>query len=113
MTTTSPRTIHDGGRYFEGPRWHAGRLWFVDCMARTLNNLAALYLYQGRHDDAEPLLKRAVTVFEKSLGPTSPELVESLDNLAALYKDKGRTAEAAPIAKRAAAIRARATGQKI
>ncbi|MBR0934393.1 SMP-30/gluconolactonase/LRE family protein [Bradyrhizobium jicamae] len=30
------KTIHDGGRYFEGPRWHDGRLWFVDCMARTL-----------------------------------------------------------------------------
>jgi sugar lactone lactonase YvrE len=32
--------LHDGGRYFEGPRWHAGRLWFVDCMARTLLSLA-------------------------------------------------------------------------
>ena len=82
-------------------------------VAQALNNLAALYLYQGRHDDAEPLLKRSVAVFEKALGPTSPELVESLDNLAALYKDKGRTADAAPLAKRAAAIRARATGQKI
>jgi len=30
------RCILDGGRYFEGPRWHAGRLWFVDCMDRTL-----------------------------------------------------------------------------
>ncbi len=26
----------DGGRYYEGPRWHAGRLWFVDCMERTV-----------------------------------------------------------------------------
>src|SRR5882757_7546944 len=30
----------DSGRYFEGPRWHAGRLWFVDCMERTLLSLA-------------------------------------------------------------------------
>ena len=30
------RSVLDGGRYFEGPRWHQGRLWFVDCMARTL-----------------------------------------------------------------------------
>ncbi|QPF81956.1 SMP-30/gluconolactonase/LRE family protein [Bradyrhizobium genosp. L] len=30
------KTVLDGGRYFEGPRWHDGRLWFVDCMARTL-----------------------------------------------------------------------------
>ncbi|MBR1153370.1 SMP-30/gluconolactonase/LRE family protein [Bradyrhizobium sp. JYMT SZCCT0428] len=39
MTSTKPHTIHDGGRYFEGPRWHAGRLWFVDCMERTLLSL--------------------------------------------------------------------------
>ena len=38
-TPAMPTTIHDGGRYFEGPRWHADRLWFVDCMARTLLSL--------------------------------------------------------------------------
>ena len=32
--------VHDGGRYFEGPRWHLGRLWFVDCMERTLLSLS-------------------------------------------------------------------------
>src|SRR6266581_1392975 len=40
MTSAKLRNVHDGGRYFEGPRWHAGRLWFVDCMARTLLSLA-------------------------------------------------------------------------
>jgi sugar lactone lactonase YvrE len=37
MTTLTG--VFDGGRYFEGPRWHSGRLWFVDCMARTLLSL--------------------------------------------------------------------------
>jgi sugar lactone lactonase YvrE len=37
---TRLHTLHDGGRYFEGPRWHAGRLWFVDCMDRTLLSLS-------------------------------------------------------------------------
>ena len=41
MTGIEPRTVLDGGRYFEGPRWHAGRLWFVDCMERTLLSLDA------------------------------------------------------------------------
>ncbi|MEH2492244.1 SMP-30/gluconolactonase/LRE family protein [Bradyrhizobium sp. AZCC 2230] len=36
MKQAELRTVLDGGRYYEGPRWHAGRLWFVDCMARTL-----------------------------------------------------------------------------
>jgi sugar lactone lactonase YvrE len=31
--------VLDGGRYYEGPRWHSGRLWFVDCMDRTLLSL--------------------------------------------------------------------------
>jgi sugar lactone lactonase YvrE len=31
--------VLDEGRYFEGPRWHLGRLWFVDCMERTLLSL--------------------------------------------------------------------------
>ncbi len=35
------KPILDGGRYFEGPRWHSGRLWFVDCMDRTLLSLDA------------------------------------------------------------------------
>jgi sugar lactone lactonase YvrE len=35
------KRILDCGRYFEGPRWHAGRLWFVDCMERTLLSLAS------------------------------------------------------------------------
>jgi sugar lactone lactonase YvrE len=41
QTGNGLRVALDGGRYFEGPRWHAGRLWFVDCMARTLLSLGA------------------------------------------------------------------------
>jgi sugar lactone lactonase YvrE len=40
MTGHGLRSVLDGGRYFEGPRWQAGRLWFVDCMERTLLGLA-------------------------------------------------------------------------
>jgi sugar lactone lactonase YvrE len=40
-TGTKLTGVLDGGRYFEGPRWHAGRLWFVDCMERTLLSLGA------------------------------------------------------------------------
>lgn len=36
MTRTGLRTVLERGRYFEGRRWHDGRLWFVDCLARTL-----------------------------------------------------------------------------
>jgi sugar lactone lactonase YvrE len=33
------KTLLDGGRYYEGPRWHDGKLWFVDCIARKLLSL--------------------------------------------------------------------------
>jgi sugar lactone lactonase YvrE len=39
MTRFKLSRVLDGGRYFEGPRWHSGRLWFVDCMDRTLLSL--------------------------------------------------------------------------
>ena len=52
MTSAKLETVHDGGRYFEGPRWHAGRLWFVDCMARTLLSLAPSGEYE-RHAKIE------------------------------------------------------------
>ena len=41
MTSVTLRSVLDGGRYFEGPRWHEGRLWFVDCMARTLLSVSS------------------------------------------------------------------------
>jgi sugar lactone lactonase YvrE len=33
------KTLFDGDRYYEGPRWHDGKLWFVDCMTRKLLSL--------------------------------------------------------------------------
>jgi sugar lactone lactonase YvrE len=39
MTPTKLNGMLDGGRYFEAPRWHSGRLWFVDCLNGTLLSL--------------------------------------------------------------------------
>ncbi len=36
MTNPHIRTLVADGRYFEGPRWHAGRLLMVDSLARTI-----------------------------------------------------------------------------
>jgi sugar lactone lactonase YvrE len=35
-TTRTLRTLVAGGRYFEGPRWHAGRLWVSDTLRRSV-----------------------------------------------------------------------------
>jgi len=42
-------------------------------VAASLNNLAVLYRAQGRNNDAEPLLRRALAIREKILGPTPPK----------------------------------------
>src|SRR5688572_9340551 len=36
MANDRLRPLLDGGRNFEAPRWHEGRLWLVDAFARTL-----------------------------------------------------------------------------
>jgi sugar lactone lactonase YvrE len=36
MGSIELRRVLEGGLYYEAPRWRAGRLWFVDCLARTL-----------------------------------------------------------------------------
>ena len=59
-------------------------------VANSLNILGFLYLLQGRYADAEPLLKRALAIGEKALGPDHPGCRSFADNLASLY-DKPRS----------------------
>ena len=59
---------------------------------------------QGYLAKARPLLKRALAIREKQLGPEHPDTAESLNNLAMLLADHGALAEARPFFKRALAI---------
>jgi hypothetical protein len=48
-----------------------------------------LYFAQGLHGDAEPLLKRSLTIYEKTLGTADPGVVAPfLNNLAELLGSK-------------------------
>ncbi len=66
-----------------------------------------LYKTQGRYAEAEPLLKRALAIREKTLGPEHPRVATTLENYAALLRKTGRTTEAAKLEARAKAIRAK------
>jgi tetratricopeptide (TPR) repeat protein len=48
-----------------------------------------LYRAQGRYAEAEPPLKRALAIYEKTLGPDHPSVATGLNNLASLYEDQG------------------------
>ena len=75
-------------------------------MATTLNNLALLYKTQGDYAKAEPLYKRALSIWEKALGSDHPNVATSLNNLAELYRATNRIEEAKKLEERAARIEA-------
>ena len=55
-------------------------------MAQSLNNLADIYRAVGDYAKAEPLLKEALEIYGKVLGPEHPDVATSLNNLAMLLK---------------------------
>jgi tetratricopeptide (TPR) repeat protein len=80
---------------------------FVDSEKNTatiLNNLAQLLQTTNRLGEAEPLMRRALAIDEKSYGPEHPNVARDLNNLAVLLKDTNRLAEAEPLMQRALAI---------
>jgi hypothetical protein len=58
----------------------------------------------NRFAEAEPLLRRALAIDERSYGPDHPEVTIDLDRLARLLQDTNRLAEAEPLLRRALAI---------
>lgn len=62
--------------------------------SQTLTSLAELYRLQGKYDNAEKLLKRALKISESTCGKSSNEMAQSLNNLARLYLTAGKYKEA-------------------
>jgi hypothetical protein len=54
-------------------------------------------LLQGRYAEAEALLKRAIAVAEKSMGPESKFVVGFLDHMISVLKAQGREQKRAPL----------------
>ena len=63
--------------------------------------MAGLYSIQRRLTEAEPLLKRALAIREKALGPSHPETMAILGVLGPVYRALGRAEEAELLEKRA------------
>ena len=56
----------------------------------SLNNLAMLYKSEGKYSEAERLYRRALSIFERSLGPDHPHVEACRANLAGLLSEMGR-----------------------
>jgi len=73
--------------------------------ASALDLLGQVYDDQTKYAEAEPLLRRALTIRQKTLNPDDSELEATFTHLAEHYRRMGRAADAEPFAKQAAAIR--------
>ena len=76
-------------------------------LADSLNNLGSLYDFQGRYEEAEPLLLQALEMRKRILGENHADVATSLNNLAGLYKSQGRYEQAEPFLVQALEMRKR------
>ncbi|WP_417913250.1 tetratricopeptide repeat protein [Candidatus Electronema sp. TJ] len=83
-----------------------------EALALALNDLAVVYYSQGRYEEAEPLYKRSLEIWEKALGKEHPHVAATLNNLAELYRTQGRYEEAVPLYKRSLEIWEKALGKE-
>ncbi|HTS81321.1 MAG TPA: serine/threonine-protein kinase [Myxococcaceae bacterium] len=78
-------------------------------VGRSLNGLGIMLQEQARYRDAEPYLRRALNIFESTMGPDHPDTAAVMNNLANVVMnwDPG---EAQQLRRRALAIQQRSIG---
>jgi tetratricopeptide (TPR) repeat protein len=79
--------------------------------AIVMHNLALSLLSAGDYAQAEPLLRRALTIDLETLGPDHPDVATIQNSLAWLLTEKGDYAEAEAFCRKALAIREKAFGR--
>lgn len=57
-------------------------------MAESLGNLAILYNQRQEYDKAQPLLERALQIYEQTRGPGHPDVAHILTDLAVLHLEQ-------------------------
>ena len=80
-------------------------------VASSLNNLAALYQFQGRYAEALPLYQQALEMTKRLFVGDHPNIATSLNNLAVLLAATHRYSEALERMKEAAAMENRLISQ--
>lgn len=66
-------------------------------LAARIVDLGMLYLWSGRHEEAEALLERALEIRKRVAPEDSLSLISTTFNLATVYKGRGRYDEAEPM----------------
>ena len=79
--------------------------------ARTLNNLANLYVETGSYDLVEPLYRQALEIQQTTVGENHPEYAETLGDLARLYLVMSDYRAAEPLYRQALEIQEATVGE--
>ena len=77
---------------------------FATPTTRLLGNVGLLLETKAQFAEAEPLMRRALEIDEKSFGNDHPDVARDLNNLAQLLQETNRLAEAEPLMRRVLAI---------
>ena len=88
------------GHFADAVGWFKKALELRPSNADIIEATALALLEAGQPGEAEPLLRRALAIREKVLGPDHPEVAQSLENLAVLYRDMGGYDRAEPLFRR-------------
>ncbi|MEM8872664.1 MAG: tetratricopeptide repeat protein [Planctomycetota bacterium] len=83
---------------------HAGDQAGSDVQGELTTDVANYAFTQARYSEAEPLMRRALSIDEASYGKDHPNVARDLNNLAQLLKATNRLGEAEPLMRRALAI---------
>ena len=92
-------------------RWASGRGETTD-VAYTANQIFLFLLNAALYEEAEPIMRRALTINEQSFGEKHPRVAVDLSNLAQLLQDTNRYVEAEPIMRRTLTIAEQSFGEK-
>jgi serine/threonine protein kinase len=78
--------------------------------ARLMDTMGRVYRKLGLHEEAGPLLEKAVAIRRETLGTQHLEVAESLNNLGNVLWDQGKYVEARPLFTEALSIREASSG---
>jgi tetratricopeptide (TPR) repeat protein len=70
-------------------------------MAGSLTNIAGCYQFLRRYDEAIPLYRRALEIYEDLLGPIHADVAVTTNDLAVLHFTTGNTDQAEKLYKKA------------
>lgn len=104
------------GRHAEGVIWgrvalsSAKHIGDTGAAAVSMRFLGVVLLDQGKHDQAEELLRDALEIQERSLGPNHPDVAVSLSDLARVLMEQGKQEEAERLSRRVLEVQEQVQG---